>query len=378
MSDQHNGWGGEHPKYFNCHVPNQMNNGFPISCQSSRGADNVNTAPPTPAPNLWWPVPSCSSVDHNRQSKHFGKYGRQVEQTIQPVLTTIVPNSNLAIPVLSSVRRERSAFPNEKKVKEVEWNEKEVECNNNIKGEESTEPALLFCSMCVGKTLLGEEALRRHLKIHYEAMFKCGVCRRGFEKLSEAVQHHGRKHAGQGDTEVVWPPVSRLLSARCKLRGCKRELVGVTGTEVEEHLKAVHDQGGKKASKKRKQAVEWRCRVCHNSGRRLGGEIAALAHVRAHCPGEEECDASDTTSGGFSSASSCEEHDLVDPMESDGETDADAAEDFGGSRIATSNLSVDQAGDGGGADEERAQACEVGGVAGAVAGSNANMLHKSE
>ena len=30
--------------------------------------------------------------------------------------------------------------------------------------------------------------------------------------------------------------------------------------------------------------------------------------------GEEECDASDTTSGGFSSASSCEEHDLVDPM----------------------------------------------------------------
>ena len=26
-------------------------------------------------------------------------------------------------------------------------------------------------------------------------------------------------------------------------------------------LKAVHDQGGKKASKKRKQAFEWRCRL---------------------------------------------------------------------------------------------------------------------
>ena len=77
--------------------------------------------------------------------------------------------------------------------------------------------------------------------------------------------------------KVVWPAVSRLLSARCKLRGCKRELVGVTGPEVhfnhcdinlyvfcaqvEEHLKAVHDQGGKKASKKRKQAFEWRCRL---------------------------------------------------------------------------------------------------------------------
>lgn len=357
--------------------PHQINSGFPTSYQSSReGADFVNPAPPIPAPNLWWPpVPSCSSVQHNQQNKHRGKFRSQVQQTAQPVLTTIVPNSNLAIPVLSSVRRERSTFPNEKKAKEVEWNEVKECNNNNIKGEESTEPALLFCSMCVGKTLLGEEALRRHLKIHYEAMFKCGVCRRGFEKLSEAVQHQGRKHADQGNTEVVWPAVSRLLSARCKLRGCKRELVGVTGTEVEEHLKAVHDQGGKKLIKKRKHAFEWRCRVCHNSGRRLGGESAALAHVRAHCPGEEECDASDTTSGGFSSASSCEEHGLGDTSttESDGETEVDAVKD-----ISESRISVDKARDGGAADEERAQVCQADGVVGAVAGSNANMLHKSK
>ena len=33
-------------------------------------------------------------------------------------------------------------------------------------------------------------------------------------------------------------------------------------TQVEEHLKAVHDdQGGKNAKKKRKQAFEWRCRL---------------------------------------------------------------------------------------------------------------------
>jgi len=362
-----NGWNGENPMNFKSPVPFQMNIGFPTSYQSSRGADYVNPAPPTSSPNLWWPAPSCSSAEHNQRGQHHGKYRNQVQQTTQPVLTTIVPNSNLAIPVLSSVRRERCTFPNEEKVKE-----EEVECNNNnIKGEESREPTLLLCSMCVGKTLLGEEALRRHLKVHYEAMFKCGVCRRGFEKLTEAVQHQGRKHADH--TEVVWPPVSRLLSARCKLRGCKRELVGVTGTEVEEHLKAVHDQGGKKASKKLKQAFEWRCRVCHNSGRRLGGESAALAHVRAHCPGEEECDASDTTSGGFSSASSCEEHGSGDTTESDGEPDADVVDNFSGSTIATSNPSVDKA-----ADEEREEVCEADGLEGAVAGSNANMLHKSK
>jgi len=346
-----------------------------MSYQNSRGADYVNTAPPTPGPNLWWPGPSCNYVEHNQQSKHHGKYRTQIQQTTLPVLTTVVPNSNLPIPVLSSVRREKSTFPKEKKVKEVK-----VECNNNnIIADKSTGPALP-CTMCVGNTMLGEEALRRHLKIHYDAMFKCGVCRRGFEKLSEAVQHQDRKHADQGHAEVVWPAVSRLLSARCKLRGCKRELVGVTGPEVEEHLKAVHDQGRKKASKKRKQAFEWRCRVCHNSGRRLGGESAALAHVRAHCPGEDKCDASDTTSGGFSSASSCEEHDLGDTTESDGET---GTEDFSsqvssGSRIATSNISVEQVDEALAVDGERAQVCEDDGVVGADAGSNAEVLHKSK
>lgn len=238
------------------------------------------------------------------------------------------------------------------------------ECNNNIKAEE---PALLLCSMCTANTKLGEEALRRHLKIHYDAMFKCGVCRRGFEKLSEAVRHQDKKHSDQGNTKVVWPPVSRLLSARCKLRGCKRELVGVTGIEVEEHLKAVHDdQGGKNTRKKRKQAFEWRCRICHNSGRRLGGETAALAHVKAHCPGEEEIDASDTTSGGFSSASSCEEHALGDTSESGDEAGTDAVEDFSGSKIATSNLSGDQ--DGG-----IAPFCEAGEVSGSDADSIVKM-----
>jgi len=346
-----------------------------MSYQSSRDANYVNTAPPTPGSNLWGAGPSCSSDEHNQQSKHHGKYRSQVQQTILPVLTTIVPDSNQPIPVLSSVRREKNTFLDGKKVKDVD-----VECNNNIIiAEESTGPALP-CTMCVGNTMLGEEALRRHLKIHYDAMFKCGVCRRGFEKLSEAVQHQDRKHADQGRAEVVWPAVSRLLSARCKLRGCKRELVGVTGPEVEEHLKAVHDQGGKKASKKRKQAFEWRCRVCHNSGRRLGGESAALAHVRAHCPGEDECDASDTTSGGFSSASSCEEHGLGDTTESDGET---GTEDFSckvsnGSRVATGKISVNPTDPAGTPDAERAQVCKADGLVGSDAGSNAELLLKSK
>jgi len=303
------------------------------------------------------------------------KHRTQVQQTIPPVLTTIVPNSNLPIPVLSSVRREKSTFVNEEKVKDDR--DSKVECNNNniIAADESSGPSRR-CSMCVGNTVLGEEALRRHLKIHYDAMFKCGICRRGFEKLSEAVQHQDKRHADKKDIEVVWPAASRLLSARCRLRGCKRELVGVTGTEVEEHLKAVHDQGGKKASTKRNQAFEWRCRVCHNSGRRLGGESAALAHVRSHCPGEDNCDASDTTSGGFSSASSCEEQSLSDSPESDCDIGADAV--ASGSGIAKSNDSVDQADGAEAVDLERVQACALDGVVGADAGSNAEVLHEPQ
>merc|ERR1719342_1444168 len=85
-------------------------------------------------------------------------YRSQVQQTILPVLTTIVPDSNQPIPVLSSVRREKNTFLDGKMVKDVD-----VECNNNniIIAEESTGPALT-CTMCVGYTMLGEEALRRH------------------------------------------------------------------------------------------------------------------------------------------------------------------------------------------------------------------------
>jgi len=376
MSGQHNGWGRELPQYLKSPILHQMHCGPPMLYQSSsRGANYVNTPPPISGPHLLWPAPSCSSVGDNQQGMHLVKHRTQVEQTIPPVLTTIVPNSDLPIPVLSSVRREKSTFLNEVKVKNER--ESEVECNNNniTVADESRGPARR-CSMCVGNTVLGEEALRRHLKIHYDAMFKCGICRRGFEKLSEAVQHQDKRHADKGNIEVVWPAVSRLLSARCRLRGCKRELIGVTGTEVEEHLKAVHEQGGKKASTKRSQAFEWRCRVCHNSGRRLGGESAALAHVRSHCPGEDDCDASDTTSGGFSSASSCEEQSLSESPESDCEIEADAV--ASGNGIATSNNSAHQADGAGAGDLERAQVCALDRVEAADAGSNAEVLNKSQ
>ena len=266
MSGQHNGWERELPKYLKSPIFHQMNCGSStMSYQSSSSADFVNTAPPIPGPHHWWPVLSCSSVGNNQQGMHHMKHRTQVQQTIPPVLTTIVPNSNLPIPVLSSVRREKSTFVNEEKVKDDR--DSKVECNNNniIAADESSGPSRR-CSMCVGNTVLGEEALRRHLKIHYDAMFKCGICRqekiliiwttfftsfprRGFEKLSEAVQHQDKRHADKGDIEVieqlpgeitvsclgkvVWPAASRLLSARCRLRGCKRELVGVTGKEVQ-------------------------------------------------------------------------------------------------------------------------------------------------
>ena len=74
--------------------------------------------------------------------------------------------------------------------------------------------------------------------------------------------------------------------------------MGVTGVEVEEHFRLEHRGSGKVAGRRR-SAVEWRCRwvapwhrpsihrpalsrICHNSGRRLAGEAAALAHAAAH------------------------------------------------------------------------------------------------
>jgi len=229
------------------------------------------------------------------------------------VLTTIVPDQ--AIPVLSSSRGENEAAVNEDKVEEEEKG-MEVECNNNNIMENSKGPRMP-CNMCADTALFSEEKLRPHLKAHYDVMFKCGVCRRGFEKLSEAVEHQERRHKSQENAEVIWPPVSRLLSARCKLRGCKRVLVGVTEAEIEKHWATVHNQGGKNHKKNWQQFFEWRCRVCHNSGRRLVGLSAALAHVKEHFPGED-CYSSDTTSGGFSSASSYEECDSEDSASDEG------------------------------------------------------------
>ena len=67
---------------------------------------------------------------------------------------------------------------------------------------------------------------------HYYGFLETSFYRRGFAKLPDAVEHQEKRHPEDGSTEVIWPAVSRLLSARCKLRGCKRELVGVTGAEV--------------------------------------------------------------------------------------------------------------------------------------------------
>lgn len=58
-----------------------------------------------------------------------------------------------------------------------------------------------------------EEELRRHLKEHYSAMFKCSVCHLGFEGLGAAGRHLARRHGAAGG-EVLWPAGGRLLSAR--------------------------------------------------------------------------------------------------------------------------------------------------------------------
>jgi len=273
----------------------------------------LNTPPPVPRYNSHMPDPLQRFSGHHHRRSKFVKHEVLPQVSTPPVLTTIVPDQ--AIPVLSSSRGENEAAVNEDKVEEVE-KAMEVECNNNNIMQNTKGPRMP-CNMCVDTALFSEEELRPHLKAHYDVMFKCGVCRRGFEKLSEAVEHQERRHKSQENAEVIWPPVSRLLSARCKLRGCKRVLVGVTEAEIEKHWETVHSQGGKNHKKKWQQFFEWRCRVCHNSGRRLVGQSAALAHVREHFPGED-CYSSDTTSGGFSSASSYEECDSEDSASDEG------------------------------------------------------------
>ena len=164
MSGQPSNWDRGQPKPYGWH---QMNSRSQMSRHTARSASNVQ--PPTPSTS--WPVSSPSVALHFQQSKQHEVHRIDMEATISPsVLTTIVPNPTLPIPVLRSVRKERSTFLNMRGMTEGE-----AEINNNLMDEASA-PSLL-CSMCVDNTKLGEEALRRHLKNHYDAMFKCGVCR---------------------------------------------------------------------------------------------------------------------------------------------------------------------------------------------------------
>ena len=226
----------------------------------------------------------------------------------RPSLTVV--NITQPIPVLTSTRQD------------VPLSESNNNCPPKL-------PAVA-CKFCVGGSFQQEEQYYQHLKLdHYEALFKCSVCRLGFEAASDAVKHQRKHHGGGG--RVVWPGRSELLlAARCKVRDCKRELVAVTGAQVEEHFVLEHGLSSAKATLRRQQGVEWRCRVCTNIGRRLCGETAALAHAATHGKWEE-VDESDTSSGGFSSVSSLDSS--VDSSES--ERGTELSEEGGGGKIGS-------------------------------------------
>lgn len=220
--------------------------------------------------------------------------GGQSSSLTKVNLTNLQP-----IPVLCGSRREMASGPRPTI----------RECNNNMKKEQ--------CRMCVTTNILEEEQLAKHMKEHYDAMFKCSVCRRGFEALSDATRHQDKHHGSAAP--ALWPAGGEmLLAARCKIRGCKRHIAGVTGDQIEEHFRVDHGMGEQKAAARRSRAVEWSCRLCSNSGRRFVGEKEALCHAEGHCRGEqEEDDSSDTSSGGFSSVSSWDGASSEESSESD-------------------------------------------------------------
>ena len=191
-----------------------------------------------------------------------------------------------------------------------------------------------------------EEEYVVHLKAHSESLFRCGVCRLGFESWKLAGKHL-QKHRGEGSgaREVVLPAGSeRLLTATCRFKKCRKVFVGLAGAELEQHLFSLHWKSRKKGVGGK--AVDWSCRMCNNGGRVFRGYQAALRHAELHKAGliasaRPDDIETDTSDGGFTSGSDClsseeDESDLssVSERETDQETDnAEEKEENIGGRL---------------------------------------------
>ena len=159
--------------------------------------------------------------------------------------------------------------------------------------------------MCVETTLFdSDEYYYKHLKMHYEFLFKCKICSLGFEEWKSVLRHIAKNHSESFknvENAVVLPEnKDRLLNVRCKLKKCRRQFCGLTLSEVEQH------QHHWFSRKKLGSCLEWSCRLCTNRGSIHKTWEGALGHVKLHIAGliiaskELESD-SETSSGGFSS-----------------------------------------------------------------------------
>ena len=96
-------------------------------------------------------------------------------------------------------------------------------------------PISLFrkqCVFCVNNQKLTKREQEVHLKTHFSKLFKCSVCKFGFEKWVEAVRHVNNRHEAVADRRVLLPQsAEQLLAASCRLRRCRRQFLALSSKD---------------------------------------------------------------------------------------------------------------------------------------------------
>jgi len=184
--------------------------------------------------------------------------------------------------------------------------------NNNkiVKLENSEELPKKRCSMCLSGKMFSVQDYLKHLKEHYAMLFKCKICKLGFEEWRGVIRHMAKYHATalpHVESQVNFPAsAQRMLLAKCRVRRCRRQFLAMTEVEMEQHFLMEHWGYRKKVA----EGVDWSCRLCNNGNRRFRSWKDALSHAEMHLAGllvtsKEVESESDTSSGGFSSGDDC-------------------------------------------------------------------------
>jgi len=219
-------------------------------------------------------------------------------------LTQVNTSHFQPIPVLSRSRGEDEQDNNKVSILEDDNN------NKLVKSEKSGEIPKKRCSMCLSGKMFSIQDYLKHLKEHYSLLFKCKICKLGFEEWKGVVRHIGKYHTAaltNVESQVSFPANSRrLLLAKCRVRRCRRQFLAMTEVEMEQHFLMEHWGYRKKVA----EGVDWSCRLCNNGNRRFRGWEDAISHAEMHHAGllvtsKDVESESDTSSGGFSSGDDC-------------------------------------------------------------------------